>query len=143
MRPVVDGRSVRIEAASDLPAVLVDREMMEMAFRQLIDNAVKYSLPGEPITITSSVEDGQVLTRVRDRGRGIPEGATANFEILSCKECRQQFEEPGSAAIASRGNSTWWKDLGGSEPGMGSTFCVALAEVRGMNEFRPDSDCRR
>src|ERR1019366_2594285 len=71
MKSVVDERPVEIKIPPDLPPVMVDREMMEMTFRQLIDNAVKYSPPGTPISVTADVEDGHVVVRVRDRGRGI------------------------------------------------------------------------
>ena len=135
MQPVVDGRSVRIEAARDLPAVLVDREMMEMAFRQLIDNAVKYSPPGAPITITSSLEDGQVVTRVRDRGRGIPEAELPRIfeKFYRAKNAANQVPGAGlglaiaRAVVTAHGGKIWAE----SEPGAGSTLCVALAEARG------------
>jgi len=134
MKSVVDDRTIGIEAKPDLPPVMVDREMMEMTFRQLIDNAVKYSPPGTPITISAAVADGQVVTRVQDRGRGI---ATAELprifeKFYRGKALRNQVPGAGlglaiaKAVVAAHGGAIWAE----SKPGEGASFCVALAEAR-------------
>jgi two-component system sensor histidine kinase KdpD len=133
MKSVVDDRPVGISAARELPPVMVDREMMEMTFRQLIDNAVKYSPPGTPIAISANVEDGQVVTRVQDRGRGI---ATADLPRIFEKfyrgnALRNQVSGAGlglaiaRAVVTAHGGTIWAE----SKPGEGSVFCVALAEA--------------
>ena len=38
----------------------------------LVDNAVKWSPPGEPIAISVAAADGKAHVQVRDRGPGIP-----------------------------------------------------------------------
>jgi len=139
MKSVVDDRPVAIQTPLNLPPVMVDREMMEMTFRQLIDNAVKYSPPGTPITICASVEDGQVVTRVQDRGRGI--GAAELPRIFEkfyrakdplSKDSRNQVPGAGlglaiaRAVVTAHGGSIWAE----SKPGEGSSFCVSLAEAR-------------
>jgi two-component system sensor histidine kinase KdpD len=133
MKSIVDDRKVEIRTPADLPPVLVDREMMEMTFRQLIDNAVKYSPPGSPITITADAEDGQVVTRVQDRGSGI---ATADLprifqKFYRAKEFRNQVPGAGlglaiaRAVVTAHGGTIWAE----SKPGAGSSFCVALSEA--------------
>ena len=59
-KPVTDLRAwLDILAASDgLPALTVDPELMSLALRQLIDNALKYSPPGSPVEITAARSDG-------------------------------------------------------------------------------------
>ena len=141
MKSVVDERPVAVRTALNLPPVSVDREMMEMTFRQLIDNAVKYSPPGSPITISSDVEDGLVVTRVQDRGRGV---AAADLPRIFEKFYRakdplskrsvsgdSRNQVPGAglglaiarAVVTAHGGSIWAE----SKPGEGSSFCVALA----------------
>jgi two-component system sensor histidine kinase KdpD len=145
MKSVVDERPVAIKTSLGLPPVLVDREMMEMTFRQLIDNAVKYSPPGTPITISADVEDGQVVTRVQDRGRGI---ATAELPRIFekfyrakdplNKDSRNQIPGAGlglaiaRAVVTAHGGSIWAE----SKPGEGSSFCVALAEAKPQAEVK-------
>jgi two-component system sensor histidine kinase KdpD len=134
MKSVVDDRPVAITTSLGLPPVMIDREMMEMTFRQLIDNAVKYSPPGTPITITANLEDGQVVTRVQDRGRGI---ATADLprifeKFYRGKDLRNQVPGAGlglaiaRAVVTAHGGSIWAE----SKPCEGAAFCVALAEAR-------------
>ena len=63
----------------ELPDVLADREMMELALRQLLDNAVKYSPPDSPIAISAAAVDGQVAIRIRDFGKGVPDAESARI----------------------------------------------------------------
>ena len=50
-----------------------DEQRLTQALLQLADNAVKYSPPGTPVTVGSSVEEGRVRIWVADRGPGVPE----------------------------------------------------------------------
>ena len=46
---------------------------VEIVFRNLIDNAVKYSLPDPEVSVTASAQPrGKLLVRVADNGPGIP-----------------------------------------------------------------------
>jgi len=72
MKPFTEGREIRILAADDLPLVLVDAELVQIVIRNLIDNALKYSSPTTPITITAEAGQEEVIIRVRDQGPGIP-----------------------------------------------------------------------
>lgn len=132
MKSVVSDHPVEVDAASDIPPVLVDREMMEMAFRQLIDNAAKYSPAGTPITISAALEDGQVVTCVKDSGPGIAASELPRIfeKFYRAKEIRSQVPGAGlglaiaRAVVTAHGGSIRAE----STPGEGSSFCVALAE---------------
>jgi two-component system, OmpR family, sensor histidine kinase KdpD len=56
---------------AELPLVRADAAQLERVFSNLIENAVKFSPPGVPVTISAGVGTGKVTVRVRDRGRGI------------------------------------------------------------------------
>ena len=56
----------------DQPVVEADRELLRLALRQLLDNAVKYSPPHVPIEIRRD-GDGTVDIAVRNYGSAIPE----------------------------------------------------------------------
>jgi two-component system sensor histidine kinase KdpD len=68
-----DGRGLHLTVKASLPRTAVDPELMSLALRQLIDNALKYSPPGSPVDIAADVADGIVQIRIRDQGPGIPE----------------------------------------------------------------------
>jgi signal transduction histidine kinase len=57
-----------------------DRELLQMAFSNLISNAVKYSSPGnEQIAIQTFIHKGRVAMSVSDNGSGIPEKERKNI----------------------------------------------------------------
>ena len=45
---------------------------MKLAIKQLLDNALKYSLPGSPVTVQVQNGSGTISIAVTDRGEGIP-----------------------------------------------------------------------
>ena len=55
----------------------IELEFVADEFRQmminLIDNAIKYSEPGQRVEVTLSAQDEVVVVQVRDHGYGIPE----------------------------------------------------------------------
>ncbi|NUQ62567.1 MAG: HAMP domain-containing histidine kinase [Pirellulales bacterium] len=53
-------------------AVRARRAALDLIFRNLIDNAVKYAGAEPRVEITTRLEEGWAITRVCDNGRGIP-----------------------------------------------------------------------
>ena len=60
-----------VSAESREVCALADGKLMVVAFTQLVDNAVKYSLPRSPITITIIPGPSEISVRVRSRGEVI------------------------------------------------------------------------
>lgn len=56
-----------------------DRDRIKQALRIFVDNALKYTEPGQNITIKLTVEDNSAVVTVRDTGRGIPEEHLPNI----------------------------------------------------------------
>jgi two-component system phosphate regulon sensor histidine kinase PhoR len=55
------------------PATLQGRPAdLEMLFRNLIDNAIKYASPQPKVEVDLSAQDGRVTARISDNGPGIP-----------------------------------------------------------------------
>jgi two-component system, OmpR family, sensor histidine kinase KdpD len=52
--------------------VPADRQLLDLALTQLLDNAFKYSLPASAITVSVRAEAGFVMTSVRNKGNSIP-----------------------------------------------------------------------
>ena len=126
----LEGRTLSNSIGGELPLVLVDKDLIQLALRQLIDNALKYSAPASPLEISAQAEGDRVLILLRDRGPGIPEKYLDRiFEKFYRKDSGKQHI-PGSGLglhiareiVRAHGGDLWAK----SEPGHGSEFCMAL-----------------
>jgi len=62
---------VEVEIPPDLPAVAADPGLLERAIANLVENALRYSPPGEVVRIAASAHRDTVQVRVIDHGPGI------------------------------------------------------------------------
>ncbi|MFJ9822435.1 DUF4118 domain-containing protein [Streptomyces sp. NPDC101151] len=67
--------SVELDIPETLPMVHVDRGLLERAVANVVENAVKYSPPGESVLVSASALADRVELRVVDRGPGVPDEA--------------------------------------------------------------------
>ncbi|MEV5609562.1 sensor histidine kinase KdpD [Streptomyces sp. NPDC052225] len=67
--------SVDLEIPESLPMVSVDKGLLERAVANVVENAVKYSPPDEPVLVAASTLGDRVELRVVDRGPGVPDDA--------------------------------------------------------------------
>jgi two-component system OmpR family sensor kinase len=56
-----------------LPEILGDRDLLFLAVHNVIDNAIKYTKPGDTIELRANEEGKQVRIEIADTGPGIPE----------------------------------------------------------------------
>jgi two-component system sensor histidine kinase KdpD len=70
-KKILDGHEVRLQIPSSLPAVRVDLDRIVEVIAQLLENAAKYSLRGNPITISAESSGKMVNISVADQGPGI------------------------------------------------------------------------
>ncbi|HEY8193218.1 MAG TPA: GAF domain-containing sensor histidine kinase [Gaiellaceae bacterium] len=76
-----DEVAVRALVRDPLPAVRGDRDRLRQVLVNLIDNAVKYSAPGDEVQVEAASSNGRVVIEVRDSGPGIsPEHQVVIFE---------------------------------------------------------------
>ncbi len=74
LEPLANEKKIKIENTIDeTQVVFADRDMIELVFRNLISNAVKYCNNGGTISITSSIENQYIQVCVKDNGIGIAE----------------------------------------------------------------------
>ena len=59
--------------ADPVPPIRGDRERLRQVLANLVENAVKYSPSGEPVEVSATALNGNVVVTVRDRGPGIAE----------------------------------------------------------------------
>ena len=63
---------VHMPPDSALPPLLLDKEKIAMVFDNLLDNAIRYTLPGGKVFLDISREKEKIKAEVRDTGIGIP-----------------------------------------------------------------------
>jgi len=73
VRPHADERGVEISvrASKGLPAVRADKETLHQVVLNLLSNAIKYNRPNGSVTVSVSLDGGDVRVAVSDTGRGI------------------------------------------------------------------------
>lgn len=73
LRLLTEERTLDFQTDPNLPTVEADTELLELAIRQVIDNALKYSPPTSAIHVRLSAGENGIVISIRDEGPGIPE----------------------------------------------------------------------
>jgi two-component system, OmpR family, sensor histidine kinase SenX3 len=133
-RSALAAESAGIEITTDDPSGLIvdgDRTLLVTALSNLIDNAVAYSSPGSPVSISRRRADGMAEIAVTDRGIGIAhEHQQRVFERFFRVDPARSRATGGTGlglaivkhvAANHGGEVRLW-----SKPGTGSTFTVRL-----------------
>ncbi|MGH8908135.1 MAG: ATP-binding protein [Egibacteraceae bacterium] len=132
-------RAFHRRVPATLPPVAVDRAMLARCLDELLDNAVKFSPGGEPVTVTAALEPtepAQVRVSVRDRGVGIePDTAVrvfSDFYQVDATETRHFGGLGLGLALVRRILDSLDGDARvESEVGKGSTFHLLLPVAEG------------
>jgi len=99
--------------------VWVDRELIEIALRQLIDNALKYSPRDSPVSVAAESGDGRVIVSVADCGPGIPEEEQSRIfeKFYRAEASRHQIPGAGLGLVIAREDhpGSWGRNLGGEQ----------------------------
>ena len=86
-----------------LPVALnidADAEKIRVVLRNLIENAVKYSLPDSaPVEVSAAVDDAHVVIRVSDDGVGVPEEDRASLFEPFFRVDRSRSRVPGGYGL--------------------------------------------
>jgi PAS domain S-box-containing protein len=130
LAPTMDIDRIEHEIPADLPAVSADPARLDRILTNLLSNALKYSTPGTPVTVSAVQRESEIVTSVTDRGPGIPpEQIPRLFQRYFRAEAgREQHEGLGLGLYITRklveahGGRIWVE----SEVGVGSTFSFSL-----------------
>ncbi|MGB8645976.1 MAG: HAMP domain-containing sensor histidine kinase [Anaerolineae bacterium] len=127
-------RQAEMELSTMLPLHLLtvnaNAGEMRTVFRNLLDNAIKYSLPGGRITLQAEVVGNRVSVSVADTGIGIPAAAIDHifdrFYRVDPSRSTQRSSGLGLALVRSLVQASAGEVTVASEEGKGSVFTVRL-----------------
>ena len=134
----IEQEGVRVEIASDLPAVFGDRTRVLEVLQNLIENAVKFTgdRPDPRVEVGARRESGETVCYVRDNGAGIdPRYHEKVFDLFGQLDPDSEGTGVGLAIvkrIVELHEGRVWVESDGE--GRGSTFCFTLPEERKVRE---------
>lgn len=136
MKSLTDGRAINLSLSDDLPPVWVDADMIQMVLTHLLDNALKYSPSGTPVSVEAHLSDGRVTVSVANQGPGIPVDEQSRiFEKFYRGKNDRNLKGTGMGLaiareiMAAHGQQIWVA----SQPGQGSEFFLSLPLARGAD----------
>jgi two-component system sensor histidine kinase KdpD len=134
-------RDVTVQVPDDTAEVNADPGLLERILVNVLTNAVRYSPPGQPPTITVSEHAGMVEVRIIDRGPGIP-AADRERVFLPFQRLGDRDNETGVGLglALSRGLA---EAMGGTlqpenTPGGGLTMTLALPAAGHRGQVDPE-----
>ena len=120
---------IKLGVPSNLPHVLVEGDMIRRVLTNLLENAVKFTLPGGEIFVGGNLDGEWVHMWVQDTGPGIP---SADQRRIFDKYTRLKAKEGPKGiglglaycrlAVEGHGGRIWVE----SQPGQGARFCFTL-----------------
>ncbi len=138
LAPGLKGRPVAVHVPEGLPAAEADLEFVQQVVKQFVENALKYSPEGSPLSVSAALKGGKIVIGVADSGPGIEENERARIFDKFFRGRRHRFETKGTGmglAIAkgiveAHGERIWVE----SEAGQGATFYFSLSASGGGRE---------
>lgn len=135
--PRAEARSIRldVECPADLEAE-VNAPLLEQALINLVDNAIKYSEPGQPVRVEGGVAGGVLELAVRDEGAGIAAEHLPRLFERFYRVDKGRSRKIGGTGLGLSIVKHIAQAHGGSvtvesAPGSGSTFRILLPARRG------------
>ncbi|MFF8394611.1 ATP-binding protein [Streptomyces sp. NPDC016172] len=134
--------TVELDIPETLPMVAVDPGLLERSVANIVENAVKYSPPGEPVLVSASAIADRVEIRVVDRGPGVPDEAKARiFEPFQRYGDAPRGAGVGLGLAVARGFA---ETMGGTlaaedTPGGGLTMVLSLPSAAGRPPVSADA----
>jgi PAS domain S-box-containing protein len=125
------GHQLRCTLPHEIPAIVVDRQLMRQVMLNLVSNAIKYTAPGGEISVQLCRAGASVQWSIADSGIGIPKAAQARlFEKFYRAENGLTVETEGTGLglylvrliLGQFGGRVWCE----SAEGKGATFLFTL-----------------
>lgn len=134
-----DGITLEFERPDDLPPIAADEQQLRQVLVNLVDNAIKYSPDGGPVSVMLGRDYGHVRWQISDRGLGIPASERNRvFEKFYRLDPNMTRGIGGTGLglyicreLVQRLDGRIWVEPG---PVKGSTFCVQLPVAADLRE---------
>jgi signal transduction histidine kinase len=131
-------KKIHISVDAD-PALEIegDRNLLVSALTNLLQNAVKFTRPGDPVAVRSKQDgDGRVLVEIEDRCGGLPAGAADRFFAPFVQSGKDRSGLGLGLTIAQQvvdahGGTIEVRDL----PGQGCVFVVGLPRAQDAEDL--------
>jgi signal transduction histidine kinase len=133
-----DRHELAVEAAPDLPVMLLDKEKLKEVMVNLISNAIKYSPKGGTVRVRLRLEEANLRIDVQDEGIGIaPENLPKLFQAFYRVDSSHTAEIAGTglglvivkAIVEHHGGRIWVE----SEVGKGTCVSFLIPVRREIN----------
>ncbi len=150
VKEVIDNRKAEIERRSikfqfekpekKIPKVKVDMEKMKLAISNLLDNAIRYTLPEGKVKVSLKYEEKKIKFSVEDSGIGIPKDQQKRLFTKFFRGANAvRIETEGSGLglfiakniIEAHGGEVWFE----SEENKGSIFGFILPTGKNQKSF--------
>ena len=124
-------RQISIEAEIEFIEVKADRSRLKQVLLNLIDNAIQYSEPSQPVTLKLDQVGKQAIVQVCDRGCGIPLSEQVRIFERFYRLDEARARSTGGYGLGLAIVKTLIASMGGnitvySQLGEGSTFTITL-----------------
>ncbi len=107
--PALRERPVRIDVPAGLAEAEGDPEFVQQVIKQFLENALKYSPPDSPISISARAEGAKIVIGVADQGPGIQENERARIFDKFFRGREHRFATTGNRHGAERSQKELWK----------------------------------
>lgn len=140
---IIKKKKIKFEfrkSKEQLPKIMLDVEKMEIAINNIFDNALRYSMPGDKVSIYLEGDKKEIKVQIQDTGLGIP---LSQQEKVFTKFFRgsniMKMDTEGTGLglyiakniIESHGGRIWFE----SKENKGSTFYFVIPVKEKFGEF--------
>jgi len=113
-------RPFRVQLPADLPMIRVDNAMLPQVLHNLVENALHYTQPGTPISVSAWKTDERIIVKVADEGPGLAEHEESKVF--------QRFYRGRASKVT---QSTTGSVQGSTGMGLGLTICDGIVRAHG------------
>lgn len=137
LKAQLESQAVQVvtEIAADCASIRADPERLSLILEKLASNAIKFSPPGEKVTIRARADGDRAIISVSDRGPGIPAEAQQHLftPFYQTEESLRRTHGGMGLGLAIakgmvelHGGEIWVE----STPGQGATFSFSIPQTR-------------
>jgi two-component system, OmpR family, sensor histidine kinase KdpD len=122
-----DASRIAVELDGDAPLVRVDAAQLERALANVLENALRFSSPSDPVGLVVSSTGDDVLVRITDRGPGLePERLERIFEPFEHGRGGGQGTGLGLAIARGFAEANGCRLWAEARPASGAAFVLAM-----------------